>query len=177
MELFIDRIDSDIGPLLIVSETNAVCALEYGDYESRMTKLLAPRYGDFTLRENSDPLGVGRRMAAYMAGELDAVRDIPVNPGGTPFQARVWSALREIPAGETTSYGALARSLGNANASRAVGLANSLNPIAIIIPCHRVIGANGKLTGYAGGLDRKRWLLTHELPATRDAGNNLALAF
>lgn len=173
MELFIDRFESDIGPLLIVSDATAVCALDYGDYESRMAELLAARYGRFSLRENSDPLGVGRRLAAYMTGKLEAVRDIPVNTGGTPFQRRVWSALRQIPAGETTTYGDLARQLGNANASRAVGLANSLNPIAIVIPCHRVIGANGKLTGYAGGLERKRWLLAHELTATAGAGTNL----
>ena len=173
MELFIDRFECDLGPLLIVSETSALCALDYADYDSRMLELLAARYGEFTLRESADPLEVGPRLAAYMGGELEAIDPIPVNAGGTPFQRRVWAALRDIPPGKTTTYGDLALHLGNGKASRAVGLANSLNPIAIVIPCHRVIGASGKLTGYAGGLERKRWLLAHELNATAGAGTNL----
>jgi methylated-DNA-[protein]-cysteine S-methyltransferase len=102
---------------------------------------------------------------AYLAGSYGAIDGIPVDTGGTPFQRRVWSALRRIPAGQTLTYGALARRLGTPAASRAVGRAVSLNPVAIVVPCHRVIGADGRLTGYAGGLDRKRWLLAHERAA------------
>ena len=102
------------------------------------------------------------RLRRYFDGELDALDDIAVDPAGTPFQLRVWTALRDVRAGTTTSYSALARHIGTPNAVRAVGAANGANPIPIIIPCHRVIGADGRLVGYGGGLDRKRWLLAHE---------------
>jgi len=105
---------------------------------------------------------VAAQLDAYFAGELSTF-DLEMNLLGTPFQQRVWSQLCDIPYGETISYGELARRVGNANASRAVGLANGRNPIALIVPCHRVIGANGSLTGYGGGLERKTWLLEHEL--------------
>ena len=104
---------------------------------------------------SSDQLG------AYFAGTLTEF-DIPVKLTGSDFQRRVWRCLQDIPYGETISYGQLARQVGNPNASRAVGLANGRNPVAVIVPCHRVIGADGRLTGYAGGLDRKTWLLHHE---------------
>jgi methylated-DNA-[protein]-cysteine S-methyltransferase len=109
----------------------------------------------------------------YFAGRRTAF-DMPLAPRGTPFQQRVWQLLREIPYGDTTSYGALARRLGSPEASRAVGLANGRNPIAIIIPCHRVVGSDGSLTGYGGGLDRKRWLLDHER-SVRDPVERLPL--
>ena len=102
-----------------------------------------------------------RQLEAFFAGQLRDF-DLALKPRGTPFQQRVWSSLREIPFGETISYGELARRVGNPAASRAVGLANGSNPIAIVIPCHRVIGSNGKLTGYGGGLDNKRWLIDFE---------------
>ena len=102
------------------------------------------------------------QLRAYFAGELREF-DLPLELNGTPFQCRVWSALREIPYGSTISYGELARRVGNERASRAVGLANGRNPVSIVVPCHRVIGADGSLTGYGGGLDRKSWLLAHEL--------------
>jgi methylated-DNA-[protein]-cysteine S-methyltransferase len=102
---------------------------------------------------------------AYFRGEVHAVDAIDVDPDGTSFQRRVWAALRTIPVGETTSYGAIARALGMPTASRAVGAANGANPIWIVVPCHRVIGASGALTGYAGGLDVKRRLLAHEREA------------
>jgi methylated-DNA-[protein]-cysteine S-methyltransferase len=102
-----------------------------------------------------------RQLHAYFAGELSEFQ-LEMAPAGTPFQQRVWHALREIPYGATTSYGRLAAALGDPNAVRAVGLANGRNPIAIVIPCHRVIGADGSLTGYGGGIQRKQWLLAHE---------------
>jgi methylated-DNA-[protein]-cysteine S-methyltransferase len=104
---------------------------------------------------------VRAQLEEYFAGERRTF-DLPLDPAGTPFQKRVWSALRDIPYGETTSYGKTAAAVGVPDAARAVGLANGQNPISIVVPCHRVIGANGSLTGYGGGLDAKRWLLAHE---------------
>jgi methylated-DNA-[protein]-cysteine S-methyltransferase len=115
-----------------------------------------------SLKERPDPLGVTSRLQAYFDGQLDALSTIPVDPGGTVFQQQVWTALRAIPAGTVLSYSTLAARLEKPGASRAVGSANARNPIAIIIPCHRIIGASGELTGYAWGTERKRWLLQHE---------------
>jgi methylated-DNA-[protein]-cysteine S-methyltransferase len=116
---------------------------------------------DGYVRDDAAFSPVARQLAAYFAGELRAF-ELPLVPTGTPFQQRVWSALQHIPYGATTTYGRLAEQLGQPGAMRAVGLANGRNPIAIIIPCHRVIGANGSLTGYGGGLQRKQWLLALE---------------
>ena len=102
------------------------------------------------------------RLDEYFAGHLAVLDEIPVELNGTSFQQRVWNALRAIRAGTTSSYGSLARTIGAPSAVRAVGAANGANPVALIVPCHRVIGSNGSLTGYGGGLDRKRWLLQHE---------------
>jgi methylated-DNA-[protein]-cysteine S-methyltransferase len=102
-----------------------------------------------------------RQLTAYFAGSLTEF-DLPLQMQGTVFQQRVWEALKTIPYGTTLSYGALAQQIGQPKASRAVGLANGRNPVSIIVPCHRVIGANGKLTGYGGGIERKQWLLNHE---------------
>ena len=101
-------------------------------------------------------------LRAYLAGRLDALDALPVDAGGTPFQRECWAALRTIPAGTTWSYRQLAAAIGRPAAVRAVGLANGANPVGIVVPCHRVIGADGSLTGYGGGLERKRWLLEHE---------------
>ena len=161
-ELFTDRITSAIGTILIVSDGESLCALDYAGYEQRMIKLLHARYGRVRLREATDPLGFSSRMRAYLAGDLSCINSIPVNTGGTAFQQQVWSALRAIPLGTVFSYGALAARLGKPTAYRAVGMTNALNPIAIVVPCHRLVGVNGALTGYAGGLERKQWLLEHE---------------
>ena len=112
------------------------------------------------LPEGELPLAAAE-LQAYFAGTLQSFT-VPLAPRGTPFQLRVWELLRQIPYAETTTYGALARELGNPQASRAVGLANGANPLPIIVPCHRVIGASGRLTGFAGGLDAKAWLLAWE---------------
>jgi methylated-DNA-[protein]-cysteine S-methyltransferase len=109
-----------------------------------------------------DPHGAADILRAYFAGDLGAIDALPVRPQGTEFQVEVWAALREIPVGTTTSYGALAASLGRPKAVRAVGRANGTNPVAIVLPCHRVVGHDGRLTGYGGGLAAKRWLLSHE---------------
>ena len=161
-ELFIDRIASVIGTIVLVSDGESLCTLDYAGYERRMMKLLQARYGRVHLQEATDPLGFSSQIRAYLAGDLGCVHSIPVNTGGTTFQQHVWSALRAIPPGAVLSYGELAARLGKPTAYRAVGMTNALNPIAIVVPCHRLVGANGALTGYAGGLERKRWLLEHE---------------
>ena len=162
MELHMTRVPSPIGLVLLVSDGSSLVSLDFEGYEDRLHALLAKRYGAYRLIEGSDPLGLSGRIDAYFAGELRALDDIPIEPGGTAFQREVWQGLRRIPAGTVTSYGRLAASIGRPAASRAVGYANSLNPIAIVVPCHRVIGSDRELTGYAGGLERKRWLLEHE---------------
>jgi methylated-DNA-[protein]-cysteine S-methyltransferase len=162
MELWIDEIPSAIGTMLLVVEGERLCALDYADYERRMTDLLQPRYGDFCLKKSRNPCGFSSYLRAYLHGVYGALDEIPIATGGTPFQQRVWAALRTIPPGTVMTYGEMAAKLGKPRAFRAVGAANALNPIAIVVPCHRLIGANGSLTGYAGGLARKRWLLEHE---------------
>jgi methylated-DNA-[protein]-cysteine S-methyltransferase len=161
-QLYADRVDSPIGTILIISDGTRLCALDYRGYDHRMTAFLAARYGSYELQDASDPGGASTAVRAYLEGNIAALEGVVADPGGTPFQARVWAELRRIPAGTTISYGELARRVGRPTASRAVGHANSLNPVAIVVPCHRVIGADATLTGYAGGLERKRWLLEHE---------------
>jgi methylated-DNA-[protein]-cysteine S-methyltransferase len=119
-----------------------------------------------TVRRARDPGGLTSALRAYFDGELAAIDGLPLVMEGTDFQRSVWKALSTIPCGETLSYGELARQIGRPKAVRAVGLANGANPIGIVVPCHRVIGADGTLTGYGGGLDRKRWLLAHERART-----------
>ncbi|MND83705.1 Methylated-DNA--protein-cysteine methyltransferase [compost metagenome] len=159
----LDRIASPVGEVLLVTDAEgAVRAFDFVDYEARMRKLLARHYGEVVLTAGRAPEAVRAAVAAYFRGDATALDGIAVKTGGTDFQRSVWAALRTIPAGETWSYGQLASAIGKPSAVRAVGLANGANPIGVIVPCHRVVGANGTLTGYAGGLERKRWLLAHE---------------
>ena len=164
--LHLIKLASPIGEILLVTDEQVLVSLDYEGYEHRMMRLLEKRYGPFNLVEsnsnNSQLDQLVTSIEAYLAGELTAIDNIPVNPGGTKFQANVWQALRSIAPGTVMSYGELARHLGKPAAVRAVGTTNGLNPISIVLPCHRVIGANGSLTGYAGGIERKRWLLEHE---------------
>lgn len=162
MELLIDRFASPIGEVLLVSDGAHLRALDFWDYEARMQQLLRLHYGSYTLQAAHDPAGLSSAIQRYMGGDLAAIAMLSIATGGTPFQREVWAALRTIPIGQTTSYAALARQIGRPKAMRAVGMANGANPISIVVPCHRVIGSNGTLTGYGGGLDRKRWLLHHE---------------
>lgn len=166
--MLIDRVDTPLGGVLVVAHGGRVCAVEFEDCRGRMLRLLRPRYGHVILWEADDPQGVSSRLRAYFAGRYEALDDIPIEPGGTAFQRRAWSALRAIPAGTTATYAQLALALGVPSACRAVARANALNPIALIIPCHRLLGAHGALTGYAGGLHRKRWLLDHEAAPGRE---------
>lgn len=163
MQLTIARLPSPLGAMLLVCDSDgALRALDFDDCETRLHRLLRLHYGRYALAWHSLPDAITRPLAAYFAGDFRAIEAVPVATGGTDFQRRVWDALRRLPPGTTSSYGALAASLGQPRASRAVGLANGANPVAIVVPCHRVIGGNGALTGYGGGLNRKRWLLEHE---------------
>jgi len=158
--LLIDEIHSPIGRIAIAARDGRLCALEFG--RARLVRQLTVRYPEAPRRRARNPYGVSVRLRAYLAGDLAAVDRIPVETGGTPFQQRVWRALRRIPAGHTMSYGTLARRLGVGAAARAVGAANGRNPISLVVPCHRLIGGDAALTGYGGGLWRKQWLLRHE---------------
>ena len=161
--LTLDRRATPIGEVLLVTDADgAVRALDFADYEGRMLRLLARHSPGFRLVEGQAPRIVRTAVDAYFGGDVDALDGLAVRTGGTVFQRRVWAALRSIPAGQTRSYSQLATAVGSPKAVRAAGLANGQNPVAMIAPCHRVIGANGALTGYAGGLERKRWLLAHE---------------
>lgn len=163
MNLFLHRVPSPIGVILLVTDSqDRVRALDFEDYELRMRSLLTTHYGHYSLSDATSPASAGPALLRYFAGELDALQGIDVATNGSEFQQRVWAALRQIPPARMTTYGKLATQLGQHNGARAVGSANGANPIAIIVPCHRVVGANGKLTGFAGGLERKAWLLGHE---------------
>lgn len=163
MRLRLERRASPVSPLLLVTDGDGLLrALEFADHEERMRRLLREHYGTFTLEDGAAPRSLTRALDAYFAGSIEGLADVQTATGGTQFQRDVWGALRTIPAGTTTSYGQLAAGLGRPGASRAVGAANGANPIAIVVPCHRVIGANGTLTGFASGLPRKQWLLDHE---------------
>lgn len=165
VSLLLDRFDSPLGEILLVSNGQQLCALDFGDYEHRMLGLLQTHYPQLSLTPAHNPGGFRDRLQAYLSGTLTAIIGLPIQPAGTTFQQQVWRSLLKIPPGTTQTYGQLAAQLGKPGAARAVGLANSKNPISIVVPCHRVVGANGTLTGYAGGLERKRWLLAHEKTA------------
>lgn len=158
-----DRIKTATGTMLVlVDEDGCLRSVDWEDHQDRMERLLTRQYGDSIVRMPGRTPSVRAAIEAYFGGDLDALDTLEVATNGTPFQREVWAALRTIPAGETLSYGALAQRIGRPSAVRAVGLANGSNPIGVVVPCHRVIGADGTLTGYGGGMDRKRWLLTHE---------------
>jgi methylated-DNA-[protein]-cysteine S-methyltransferase len=171
--LFIDRVESPIGAMLIVHDPEErVRALDFHDYEPRMRHLLRLHYGrdgiDVAVKNRPVPTTIRAALAAYFAGDFTAIDAVPVTTAGTSFQRQVWAALRKIRPGTTLSYGALAQQLGHPKSARAVGLANGANPVAIVVPCHRVISSDASLTGYGGGIDRKKWLLTHEGAAFKD---------
>jgi methylated-DNA-[protein]-cysteine S-methyltransferase len=165
LQLFIDRMETPIGELLLAADgAGRLRALDWTDYEHRMLRLLRLHYGEdgYTLVPAHNPHGLRDKMERYFAGDTYAIDDIEVETAGTLFQRSVWKELRNIPCGSPISYRKLAERVERPSAVRAVGLANGSNPIGIVVPCHRVIGANGSLTGYGGGLARKRWLLDHE---------------
>ena len=165
LDLLIDRIDTPIGEMVIIADPDGnLRVIDWTDHEARMLKFLERHYGrgKFKLTHTRNPNGLSKAISRYFNGDLTAIDNLPTKTNGTAFQREVWRALREIPCGTTLSYGELAKRIGRPAAVRAVGLANGSNPVGVIVPCHRVIGANGTLTGYGGGLNRKRWLLDHE---------------
>ena len=163
MQLRLERWTSPVGELLLVTDIKGLlCALEFEENEARLRRLVRRYYDGATLEEGQAPASLKRSLKAYFNGDVHALRDIETGSAGTPFQREVWNALRKIPAGTTLSYGQLAERIGRKGSSRAVGAANGANPIPIVVPCHRVIGADGSLTGFGSGLPRKRWLLDHE---------------
>ncbi len=167
--LILDKIEAPIGAFLIATDDQGrLRAVDFWANEASLRQLLARQYGKVPTEFGQSPAPIRRAFEDYFAGDIRALERVPVATVGTAFQRKVWAALQKIPAGETRSYGQLAVEIGEPTAFRAVGLANGQNPIAIVIPCHRVIGADGSLTGFGGGLPRKRWLLNHEGAAFRE---------
>jgi len=167
--LTLDRLATPIGvALLVTDEQGSLRAFNWTDYEPAMRAWIARRYPKAKLAEGRAPAAVRGPFEAYFKGDPRALETVPWTASGTAFQLKVWEALCTIPAGETLSYAGLAERIGRPTAVRAVGLANGSNPVAVVVPCHRVIGTNGSLTGYGGGLPRKRWLLAHEGAAFKD---------
>lgn len=162
MQLELDEIASPLGTILLVSGPEGVYALDFDDFGPRMRALLEKERGAVRLLPGAGRRDNAARVQAYLDGDLAALDSLRVETGGTDFQKSVWHALRRIPCGRTATYGEIAAAIGQPSAARAVGHANAQNPVAIVVPCHRVVGADGTLTGYAGGLERKRWLLQHE---------------
>jgi methylated-DNA-[protein]-cysteine S-methyltransferase len=167
MQIFRATLATPIGEMLTLASDDGLCALEFIGPDKQLTRLdarLERHFPPHEIVDRESPVIARTRqwLLAYFAGESADIVGIPLDMRGAGFEKRVWQALTRIPPGETTSYGAIAQALGSAGASRAVGAANGANPISIIVPCHRVIGASGHLTGYGGGLDRKTWLLNHE---------------
>jgi methylated-DNA-[protein]-cysteine S-methyltransferase len=160
-----DLIDAPLGEMVILTDQDgALRALEWTNLYDRMTRLLDRHYKgvSITLRSGKAPASIAAAITNYFEGDIHALDNIPTASGGTFFQRSVWTALRTIPVGETRSYRDIAIAIGNPKGVRAIGLANGANPISIVVPCHRVIGTNGTMTGYGGGLRRKEWLLRHE---------------
>ena len=171
-------IGTPIGDMLALDSGEGLCALEFTGPEKRLAGLEARLRRWFPPHEivDRDTLTIAQTRAwldGYFAGLSADISGLPLDMRGAAFEKRVWGALRAIAPGETTSYGAIAKALGSAGASRAVGAANGANPIAIVVPCHRVIGSSGSLTGYGGGLERKTWLLDHERRWRREPQGSL----
>lgn len=165
LQLLVDRLQTPIGEMLIVADRDGnLRATDWIDYEARMRRLLRLQYGEsgFRLEPARHLNDMTTAIGEYFAGELDVINALPVATGGTPFQREVWRALRKIPGGTTISYAQLAKNIDRPAAVRAVGHANGANLVSVVVPCHRVIGSDGSLSGYGGGIERKRWLLDHE---------------
>jgi O-6-methylguanine DNA methyltransferase len=167
MQLARTMVGTPLGDMVALASSEGLCALEFTGPGKRLARLNARLERWFPACEivDTDAPALARTrawLAAYFDGTSADSADLPLDMRGAPFELRVWTALRAIPPGRTTSYGAVAKSVGSPGAARAVGAANGANPISIIVPCHRVIGASGSLVGYGGGLDRKTWLIDHE---------------
>jgi methylated-DNA-[protein]-cysteine S-methyltransferase len=162
MILDVAELDSPVGRLTIAARGHRIVALCFDGLWPDRERRLAKRFDGLRLRASADPAGAASGLALYFGGDLHALDGLEVETAGTPFQEKVWSELRRIPSGTTRTYLELATAIGLPSAVRAVGAANGANPVGIVVPCHRVIGSNGSLTGFAGGLVAKRWLLDHE---------------
>ena len=165
MEFLVDHLETPIGTMRIIcDDLGSLRAMDWDDHEDRLVRLLKIHYGAAAerMQKVKNPHGLSKAMTRYFDGDITAIDTLPTATNGTEFQLDVWKELRRIPPGTTISYGQLAVRIGRPAAVRAVGLANGSNPVGVVVPCHRVIGANGKLTGYGGGLHRKEWLLRHE---------------
>ncbi|EMH4160976.1 methylated-DNA--[protein]-cysteine S-methyltransferase [Pluralibacter gergoviae] len=165
LTLLQDKIATPVGPLWILcDEEYRLRAVEWEEHSDRMEQLLDVHYRREGYQRVAavNPGGLSDKLRDYFDGDLGVINGLPGETAGTPFQREVWQVLRTIPCGEVMHYGELAARLGRPGAARAVGAANGANPISIVVPCHRVIGSNGTLTGYAGGVQRKEWLLRHE---------------
>ena len=159
----LDRLETPIGTALLAADVDGVLrAFDWEDHASRMNELLRLQYGAVVLQDASAPEATRAALSAYFKGDLAALSTVRWRVAGTPFQRNVWTALSKIPPGTTMTYGALAAQLGMPGAMRAVGHANGSNPLSVVVPCHRLIGADGSLVKYGGGVARKRWLLAHE---------------
>jgi methylated-DNA-[protein]-cysteine S-methyltransferase len=167
--LTLESLATPFGPILVAADTEGrLCAVEFWNDADEMRRLLHRHFGAAQVAVGRVPASIRAAFERYFAGDRAALKAVPWRTGGTEFQRKVWQALTTIPVGETWSYAQLAAAIGKPKAVRAVGLANGANPIPIVVPCHRVIGANGSLTGFGGGLERKRWLLRHEGAAFND---------
>lgn len=164
MKLYKDTMASPLGEIILMTdEQQNLRVLDFADHSDRMQQLLQQQYRQAVeIVPASQACPYKKQLEAYFNGDASALDNIPVATGGTAFQRAVWQALRQIPYGKTMSYGELAETIGTPKASRAVGLANGTNPVSLVIPCHRVIGKNGSMTGYGGGIERKIWLLNLE---------------
>lgn len=162
MQIHETTVPTPVGDLWLAFHGEALCALAFADHREELARSLPSRFGDVSLAPLPRENDAVARLRAFFAGDLAAIDTIPVETGGTPFQRKVWEELRKIPPGRPISYAELARRVGSPRATRAVGAANGANPVAIVVPCHRVVATGGKLGGYGGGLSRKRWLLAHE---------------
>ncbi len=177
MKLETAAMRSPVGPLAVAWTNDTLLAIHMDVAKNRtgwdteyasggpMTRLkahLSRRFPAARPTRGDENAPVMRALVRYFAGEPEAIDDLPADPGGTEFQAAIWKALRDIPAGETSTYGKLTASIGRPAAARAAGGAVGSNPVPIVIPCHRIVGSDGRLTGFGGGLKRKRWLLSHE---------------
>jgi methylated-DNA-[protein]-cysteine S-methyltransferase len=162
MQLFVERIKTPIGALLITHDGKALANIAFADRKERRAGELARDFPDAEVKRAPKPTQFSVVLARYFDGDIRAIDKLPVIAFGTAFQTRCWKALRRVPPGTTRSYGDHARAIGRPAAARAVGAANGFNPISIVVPCHRLVGANGSLVHYGGGLERKRWLIDHE---------------
>ncbi len=162
MQLFVERIKTPIGALLITHDGKALANVAFADREDRRAKELARDFPDAEVKRAMKPTNFAAALMRYFDGDIRAIDKLPVIAFGTEFQKQCWTALRDVRPGITRTYGDHARAIGRPSASRAVGAANGFNPISIVVPCHRLIGANGSLVHYGGGIERKRWLIEHE---------------